>query len=290
MTSTLFAGIGELCTCEPTLGDGSALGLVHDAAFVAKDGRVAWVGRVSDAPATDARVDLGGRAVVPGFVDSHTHLVFAGERSAEFAARMAGEPYTGGGIMSTVAATRAATTDELRANARRLLAEMHASGTTTVEIKSGYGLDVGTERRILEIASELTSETTFLGAHVVPAEYADDRGAYVALVTGEMLAACAPFARWIDVFCETGAFNEAESRAVLRAGIAAGLMPRVHGNQLGPGPGARLALRAWTTARISRRKTSWRCVTRVLSRRSCPPPSSPRVRRTRTPGRSSTQA
>ncbi|TDB38268.1 MAG: imidazolonepropionase [Actinobacteria bacterium] len=242
MSATLFSGIGELATCEPTLGDESSLGLLHDAALVAEDGRVAWVGRASDAPASDERVELGGRAVVPGFVDSHTHLVFAGERSAEFEARMAGEPYTGGGIMTTVAATRAASSGELRANAGRLLAEMHASGTTTVEIKSGYGLDVATERRILAVARELTSETTFLGAHVVPAEYANDREGYLALVTGEMLAACAPFARWIDVFCESGAFDEAESIRVLAAGVAAGLLPRVHGNQLGYGPGVQLAV------------------------------------------------
>ncbi len=242
MSATLFSGIGELATCEPTLGDESALGLLHDAAIVAEDGRVAWVGRASDAPAADECVELEGRAVVPGFVDSHTHLVFAGERSAEFEARMAGEPYTGGGIMTTVAATRAASTEELRAGARRLLAEMHASGTTTVEIKSGYGLDVATERRILEVAAELTSETTFLGAHVVPAEYAHDREAYLALVTGEMLAVCAPLARWVDVFCEDGAFDEAESIRVLAAGVAAGLLPRVHGNQLGYGPGVQLAV------------------------------------------------
>ncbi|PKQ36943.1 MAG: imidazolonepropionase [Actinobacteria bacterium HGW-Actinobacteria-1] len=242
MSATLFTGIGELATCEPTLGDESALGLLHDAAFIAEDGRIAWVGRASDAPAADERVEFGGRAVVPGFVDSHTHMVFAGERSAEFEARMAGEPYTGGGIMTTVAATRAASEGELRANAGRLLAEMHRSGTTTVEIKSGYGLDVATERRILEVANELTSETTFLGAHVVPAEYADDREGYLTLVTGDMLTACTPFARWVDVFCETGAFDEAESIRVLAAGIAAGLLPRVHGNQLGHGPGVQLAV------------------------------------------------
>ena len=242
MSATLFTGIGELATCEPTLGDESALGLLHDAAFIAENGCIAWVGRASDAPAADERVDLGDRAVVPGFVDSHTHLVFAGERSAEFEARMAGEPYTGGGIMTTVAATRAASTDDLRANAARLLAEMHASGTTTVEIKSGYGLDVATERRILEVASEFTSETTFLGAHVVPAEYADDREGYLSLVTGEMLAECAPFARWIDVFCEEGAFDEFETMRVIAAGIAAGLLPRVHGNQLGVGAGVDIAV------------------------------------------------
>ena len=242
MTATLITGIGELVTCDPAQGDGSALGILHDAALVTEDGRVAWLGPASSAPAADGRVDVGGRSVIPGFVDSHTHLVFAGERSAEFAARMAGEPYTGGGIMTTVAATRSATTDELRANTRRLLAEMVSSGTTTVEIKSGYGLNIADEQRLLEVAREFTSETTFLGAHVVPAEYADDRAGYVALVTGEMLKACAPLARWIDVFCDTGAFDEAETRAVLTAGIAAGLLPRLHGNQLEYGPGVRLAV------------------------------------------------
>lgn len=242
MTATLITNIGELVTNDSEIGDGSRLGILRDAAIVLDGNRVAWVGRATDAPATDTRVDVEGRAVVPGFVDSHTHLVFAGERSAEFAARMAGEPYTGGGIMTTVAATRAASTDELRENTRRLLAEATASGTTTVEIKSGYGLTIADERRLLEVASEFTDETTFLGAHVVPAEYANDRAAYVDLVCGEMLVACAPLARWIDVFCDTGAFDEAETRRVLAAGIAAGLLPRLHGNQLEHGPGVRLAV------------------------------------------------
>jgi imidazolonepropionase len=242
VTATLITGIGELVTCDAAQGDGSALGILHDAALVIEGGNVAWAGSAAAAPAADERVDVDGRSVIPGFVDSHTHLVFAGDRSAEFAARMTGKPYTGGGIMTTVAATRAATTDELRANARRLLAEMTSSGTTTVEIKSGYGLTVADERRLLEVAGEFTSETTFLGAHVVPTEYAADRARYVALVTGEMLEACAPLARWIDVFCDTGAFDEAETRTVLAAGVAAGLLPRLHGNQLDYGPGARLAV------------------------------------------------
>jgi len=242
MSATLITGIGELVTNDATLGDGSPLGIVHDAALVVEGERVVWVGGATHAPAADESVDVGGRSVVPGFVDSHTHLVFAGERSAEFAARMAGEPYTGGGIMTTVAATRAATNDELRANTRRLAGEMLSLGTTTVEIKSGYGLTVADEVKMLEVALKFTGETTFLGAHVVPAEYAHDRAAYVALVCGDMLDACAPLARWIDVFCDTGAFDEDESRAVLAAGVAAGLLPRVHGNQLEHGPGVRLAV------------------------------------------------
>jgi imidazolonepropionase len=242
VTTTLIANIGELVTNDPALGDGSPLGVLGDAALVIEDGRVAWVGPAAATPAADERVDAGGRAVVPGFVDSHTHLVFAGERSSEFAARMAGESYTGGGIATTVAATRAATDDELRTHTRALADELAASGTTTVEIKSGYGLDVVTEARILRVAREFTDETTFLGAHVVPAEYAHDRDAYVALVCGEMLAACAPLSRWVDVFCDEGAFTGEEARRVLEAGIAAGLLPRLHGNQLGQGPGAALAV------------------------------------------------
>lgn len=241
MIATLITNIGELVTNDPALGDGTPLGIVRDAALVIEGERVAWIGPAADAPVADARVNVDGRAVVPGFVDSHTHLVFAGERSAEFEARMAGEPYTGGGIMTTVAATRAATREELRAHTARLWDEMLSLGTTTVEIKSGYGLTVADELKLLEVAREFTVETTYLGAHVVPAEHAHDRASYVDLVCGEMLEACAPLARWVDVFCDTGAFDEDESRAVLVAGVAAGLEPRLHGNQLEHGPGVRLA-------------------------------------------------
>lgn len=241
MTSTLITNIGELVTCDPSAGDTSPLGVLRDAAIVMEGGVVAWVGPAASAPAADEAVDVDGRCVIPGFVDSHTHLVFAGERSAEFAARMAGEPYTGGGIATTVAATRAADTGLLRRDAARRAAEMTASGTTTLEAKSGYGLTVADEVRLLEVSLESTRETTFLGAHVVPPEYAHDRGAYVDLVAGEMLAACASYARWIDVFCDDGAFDAEETRHILQAGIAAGLMPRLHGNQLGHGSGALIA-------------------------------------------------
>jgi len=248
MTSTLFTGIAELVTNDELL-DGAdhseQLGRLTDAAVVVQDGLIAWVGPVAQAPQADERRDLGGRAVVPGFVDSHSHLVFAGDRSAEFAARMTGVPYDGGGIASSVNATRSASDDELRTLVGARVAEMRAQGTTTVEIKGGYGLNVKDEERSLRIAAELTSETTFLGAHVVPAEFAERRGEYVELVTGEMLAACAPHARWIDVFCEPHsphAFTEDEARAVLSAGRDAGLALRVHGNQLGHGPGVRLAV------------------------------------------------
>jgi imidazolonepropionase len=239
VSSVLVTGIGELVTNDSD--HGGPLGLIERAAVVVEAGRVAWTGSAVHAPAADRSYDVGGRAVIPGFVDSHSHLVFAGDRAAEFAARMAGARYDGGGIRSTVAATRAASDDELAANLVRLLGEMRRQGTTTVEVKSGYGLTVRDEARSLAIASRVTADTTFLGAHVVPEEYADDPAGYVELVTGPMLDACAPYARWIDAFCERGAFDADQARAVLLAGAARGLGGRLHANQLGPGPGVMLA-------------------------------------------------
>jgi imidazolonepropionase len=242
--STLVTGIAELVTNNPALGEGP-LGLIGDAAVVVTDGVVAWVGPGATAPAADERVDVDGRAVIPGFVDSHAHLVFAGDRAAEFEARMSGARYDGGGIASTVAATRAATDDVLRTRLHRLVAELRAQGTTTVEIKSGYGLTVDDEARSLRLAAEVTPETTFLGAHVVPPEYAGRTDEYVALVAGPMLTACAPHARWVDVFCEPAsahAFDGDQARTVLEAGRLAGLGLRVHANQLSAGPGVHLAV------------------------------------------------
>ncbi|NJC71390.1 imidazolonepropionase [Planosporangium thailandense] len=247
-TTTLISGIAELVTNDASLDGGDhaeGLGLLRDAAVVVDGDHVAWVGPASRAPAADRRVDLCGRAVVPGFVDSHSHLVFAGDRAAEFAARMTGVRYDGGGIANSVRATRAAGEDELRDLVAGRVREMRAQGTTTVEIKSGYGLTVDDELRSLRVARTVTSETTFLGAHVVPAEYADRRHEYIDLVCGEMLAACRPYARWIDVFCEPNsahAFTGEEARQILSAGRDAGLELRVHGNQLGHGPGVRLAV------------------------------------------------
>jgi imidazolonepropionase len=242
--SLLLTNIGELTTHDPEhLGDN---GVLHDAALVIEGGRVAWTGRAAQAPAADAAYDLAGRAVVPGFVDSHAHLVFAGDRAEEFAARMTGTPYSAGGIRSTVAATRAATDEQLAANLHRLVAEMRRQGTTTVEVKSGYGLSVRDEARSLAIAKQVTSETTFLGAHVVPEGATPEE--YVALVTGPMLEACAPHARWIDVFCDRGAFDADQAREVLRAGRDRGLGGRLHANQLGPGPGVQLACELGLTA------------------------------------------
>jgi imidazolonepropionase len=242
--STVITNIGELVTNDPDADD--LLGAITGAALVVEGSTVAWVGRAADSPTADEQVDAGGRTVIPGFVDSHSHLVFAGDRAAEFAARMAGESYAAGGIRTTVAATRAATDEQLTSHVARLVAEMRRQGTTTVEIKSGYGLSVHDEARSLAVARQFTEETTFLGAHVVPEGTTPEE--YVALVTGPMLEACAPHARWIDAFCETGAFDGDQSRAVLEAGAAAGLQGRLHANQLGPGPGVRLACELGLTA------------------------------------------
>ncbi|MFD7904519.1 imidazolonepropionase [Kitasatospora sp. NPDC059722] len=239
--TTLITGIGSLVTNDPGQGAGP-LGLLTDAAVVLDGDTVAWVGPAADAPAADVRFDAEGRALLPGFVDSHAHLVFAGDRTAEFNARMSGQSYTAGGIRTTVAATRAATDAELDANLARFVREALRQGTTTIECKSGYGLTVADEARALRIAARYTPETTYLGAHVVAPEYADDPAAYVDLVTGEMLDACAPHARWVDVFCEKGAFDGDQARAVLTAGIERGLTPRVHANQLTYGPGVQLAV------------------------------------------------
>ncbi|UQI43377.1 imidazolonepropionase [Streptomyces sp. HU2014] len=241
MATTAITNISSLVTNDPSLGEGP-LGLLQDAAVVVDGDRVAWVGTSSKAPATDNRVDAGGRAVLPGFVDSHSHLVFAGDRTAEFNARMSGRSYSAGGIRVTVAATRAASDEELAANLRRYLHEALRQGTTTLETKSGYGLTVEQEARALRIAAAQTEEVTYLGAHIVSPDYADDPAGYVDLVTGPMLDACAPHARWIDVFCEKGAFDGDQARTILTAGAARGLVPRVHANQLSYGPGVQLAV------------------------------------------------
>ena len=240
MESLVIDNIGQLVTGDPELGPGP-LGVVEDAALAVEDGRVAAV-EPAGGVAADERIDADGRCVIPGFVDSHTHLVFAGDRAEEFAERMAGRPYEAGGIRVTTEATRAASADELRDLAAARRAEALRAGITTIEIKSGYGLEVEAERRLCQVASELTDEVTFLGAHAVPAEYEGRADDYVNLVRGEMLDACAPLCRWIDVFCERGAFDADQSRAVLEAGREAGLGLRVHGNQLGPGPGVQLAV------------------------------------------------
>jgi imidazolonepropionase len=241
VSSLAISGISELTTNDPALGDGP-LGRVLDAGIVLEGETVAWVGPSAATPSADRHIDAAGRAVVPGFVDSHTHLVFAGERSAEFEARLAGVPYTGGGILRTVAATRATSTAELAEHTTRLLGAMRRGGTTTVEMKSGYELTVDGERRLCQVASELTEEVTFLGAHVVPAEFAHHRDDYVELVCGPMLDACRELVSWADVFCETVAFSVDETRAIATRARAAGLGLRLHANQLGHGGGAALGV------------------------------------------------
>ena len=240
MSSTAFANIGSLVTNDESLGAGKIGELggtgASAAGMIIEHGRVVWVGSTADLPDADSQIDLGGRAVIPGFVDSHAHMMFAGDRAEEFSARMEGRAYSAGGIKTTVAATRAASDDELAENLLSLVAEMHASGITTFETKSGYGLSVADEVRSLRIAAAHTSETTFLGAHVVPAEFAErgQAGAdeYVSLVVGEMLAGVSEHAKWIDVFCDRGAFDVDQARQILTAGISAGLKPRIHANQL----------------------------------------------------------
>jgi len=241
-STTVITNIASLVTNDPSLGDTSPLGLIQDAAVVIDGDRIAWIGETSKAPATDNRVDAEGRAVIPGFVDSHSHLVFAGDRTQEFNARMSGRTYTAGGIATTVVATRNASDEQLEQNVTRYLREALRQGTTTFETKSGYGLTVEDEARALRIAARHTDEVTFLGAHIVAPEFEADPAGYVALVTGEMLDACAPHARWIDVFCEKGAFDGDQARAVLTAGRARGLHPRIHANQLSYGPGVQLAV------------------------------------------------
>ena len=239
MTALVVDNIGLLVTGEPELGEGP-LGLVRDAALVIEGDTIAAIERAG--AAGDERLDAAGRCVIPGFVDSHTHIVFAGDRADEFAARMAGRPYAASGIRVTTAATRDATDDELRRLARARRAEALGAGITHLEIKSGYGLEPEAERRSCVVAAELTDDVTFLGAHAVPPEYEGRPDEYVELVCGEMLEACRPHARWIDVFCEEGAFDADQSRRVLEAGRAARLGLRVHGNQLGFGPGVQLAV------------------------------------------------
>lgn len=241
MTSQLLTDIGLLVTNDPELGRG-VLGEIEDAALVMDDGAIAWVGAASAAPAADTASSADGSCVIPGFVDSHSHVLFGGDRATEFEARMSGVRYEAGGIRSTVRATRATGDDELRRRLAGFVAEFHAQGTTTFEIKSGYGLTVVDEARLVRLAREVTEEVTFLGAHVVPEEFQGDRDGYVELVTGEMLDRCAPSSRWIDVFCETGAFTVDDARRILTAGAERGLGLRVHASQLGPGPGVQLAV------------------------------------------------
>jgi len=237
MSSQLISNIGQLIT-----NSDEDLGIITDAALVIDGQKVLWVGSSKEAPAADSKIDANGGVVTPGFVDSHTHAVFAGDRSKDYVARMSGQKYATGGIKTTVAATRTATEDDLIAYTKDLLRKCQSHGTTTIEIKSGYGLDVDTELKILKVAKTFTDETTFLGAHVIPAEFENNREGYIQLVKNEMLDVVTPYAKWIDVFCDNGAFSVDEAREILQSGIAKGLKGRIHGNQLGDTGGAELAI------------------------------------------------
>ena len=241
MSQSLIKNIGLLVTNDSSLGK-TELGLIENAALLIENGKVTWVGANESAPTAEKTIDAAGKAVIPGFVDSHNHLIFAKDRAAEFSARMKGESYTAGGIATTVAATRSATDDELLSNATRLVHEGLHSGTTTVEIKSGYGLTVKDEVRSLHIAKQLTNETTFLGAHVVPSEYKGKADEYVDLICEQMITQVKAHAKWIDVFCDKGAFTTDQARKILKAGVAAGLKPRLHANQLEQGDGIALGV------------------------------------------------
>ena len=243
MSLTLIDNIGLLATNDPSF-DGSPLGLIESAAIIIEGGVIKWVGQTGEFSRSDVdgSVDALGRCIIPGFVDSHTHMIFAGDRSSEFRARMQGESYLAGGIRQTVDSTRAASNDYLLANYQRLVSEAMASGTTTIECKSGYGLTVDDEARSLSIARQLTEETTFLGAHVIPSEFADAPEDYVDLICGKMLEAALPNAKWIDVFCDRGAFSVDQARRILTAGASKGLQTRLHANQLEPGGGVLLGV------------------------------------------------
>ena len=237
----LYSGIESLVTNDLALDKG-ILGELEQAAFIEQDGQIVWVGASKDAPDADTEVNLEGKSVIPGFVDSHAHLVFAGDRAKEFEARMSGKNYSASGIMTTVHATRAASDEQLDENIATRAIEMYRSGITTFETKSGYGLNVADELRSVRLAVQHTEDVTFMGAHVVPEEFKNKRDEYVSLVMGEMLESCAPYSRWIDVFCDQGAFDYEESKAILEAGIAQGLLPRIHANQLTQGRGVELAV------------------------------------------------
>ena len=253
MSDLLVFNIGQLVTNDPA--HGGVPGAVANAGVAIVDGLVEWVGADDDVPDRYRdlpRLDAGEAAVLPGFVDPHTHLVFAGDRSEEFDRRLRGESYEqilegGGGILSTVAETRAASEHQLFDKAAARVWRMMSNGTTTVEVKSGYGLDTETEVRMLRVANRLDEMLpmdvvpTFLGAHVLPLESRADRDAYVELVCGSMLDACAPLARFCDVFCDDAAFSVDEARRILEAAQSRGLDVRIHADQLGRVGAAALA-------------------------------------------------
>ncbi len=230
--------LDQLYTCAP---GAEGLGPLSGASVAFADGELLWVGPAADAPDADEVIDGRGLFALPGLVDCHTHAIWAGDRADEFRRRLAGVPYAqileeGGGILHTVAQTRRASREALTAAARARLAALRAHGVTTAEVKSGYGLDPRTERRLLDCAWDLNDTVrvvpTFLGAHTVPAEHRRRRSAYVQQIIDEQLPLCAELAEFIDVYCDRGAFDLDEATAILEAGRARGLKLRAHAEQV----------------------------------------------------------
>ena len=253
MTGLYLTGIAHLTTnAGPPL---------HDVVVATSGSTIEYAGPAADAPDQGDRqlIDCAGAAVLPGFVDAHTHLVFAGDRSDEFGRRLAGESYSeiaagGGGILATVRATREASETELFETAAARVWRMIRGGTTTIEVKSGYGLDLDTELKLLRVARRLGEElpvtivTTFLGAHSVAPEYAEDREGYVEHLISDMLPVVADLADYCDVFVEDGVFSVEEARRILEAARPFGMEPRVHAEQLSHLGGARLAAELGATS------------------------------------------
>jgi len=234
MSTTLLTNIAQLVTVD---GAGTVL---ENAAVLIEGDKIAWIGLATDAPAADVVTDLAGRAVLPGWVDSHSHLIFGGDRAEEFVARMAGESYAAGGIAVTTSETRNLSDEALTELVAARRAEALSMGTTWMETKTGYGLEQSEETRHARLGGPLVDTLTFLGAHLVPA--GTDADEYTELVAGPMLDAVADHVDFVDVFCERGAFNEEQTRRVLHAAQRRGIATKVHGNQLGPGPGVQLAV------------------------------------------------